>query len=1047
MDIVTESGSDSILFVAEGAGESGTAPFSTEAGIKVLRNSVMVLGLRPHLLELRKSDSEDTISPEHAQLVYDYINEKKIKKVISLGKSATVALFPSIASGPMNKMVNSPLITPTEVTAKVGVMYHPLGVLKSSDPESITDWCGQLDLLLTTRSDVEVRVNKIESDDEFIQLLKYLDSRVTPYLGLDYETNAEDAFNEKHYVTMVGLSVLESDTSASSWHYCPPKKWRPDVLQAYSDFLVKNQKRVWTYNVAFEIKVSWHLTGQYVRLQDAMVLVTLFAKRGSLKNVIRSEFGAMMWEAPVNEFKFKSSEIFKMISKKPELIAASKAGDLDAMMVIPGVADRLEWMLDSYERYEVAECMTHYPYEWGAIPKDLLGAYCARDSGYTVILANKFNTPEMAGAYRIYIRHPWLAAKFEVNGAAWNDVEADELAEDLYAQKLDLLYKLIMSCNIPPEEKMEATDIFNRQLPYTAIRYTPKNREERPYQVVTISDKIEELKRYFNPGSNTAESRNKFWDIYATEDIQLGTVLQLFLEDIELSGNLELLHNAVGGKNFIYTNPPRAVMEVIAGLTGADPKILPVVRDIKRSLSHAMEALEENVGRFAAPIIKFQYQVHKTFFNLDIKDDTTWSFEWKMLFNIFLYKKLDKVHGTNVDGSTGRSSVNVVVGKLHGKPLRGQYYWDDRNLDKTLPMIMSPDFNSLSAATLRWSSGYHTIPAGSPSRRCLTVPTPKHIWVHADYSQAELVILAYLSKDPDMIQSFLDGKDMHRFIASKVFQKAYEDVTSEERRSAKAVGFGLIYGKSVENTAIEVTNGNVERAQALFDAFFMTFPGIKVWMEERKREVDEKGYVTTILGNRLEVDTTAPGNARYRVAVNAPIQCLASTIAGTSIYEFTEACETAGIPSLPVGFIHDALDDITEVDYIIEYLDMLVWKLQDEIYKNLGIPMRIDYEIGIDSFNQCSFSYVKRDGDNLTVELEGTDVSIKGLVDRFRTATTFDVTGFTELDSTTTNHSYEELFTVGKALKAEYGHVITTKKVQVEIFRHPKVMVEHAVTI
>lgn len=328
---------------------------------------------------------------------------------------------------------------------------------------------------------------------------------------------------------------------------------------------------------------------------------------------------------------------------------------------------------------------------------------------------------------------------------------------------------------------------------------------------------------------------------------------------------------------------------------------------------------------------------------------------------------------------------------------------------------------------------HNTIPAGSPARKCLVPPSDYHVIVHVDYSQAELVVLSALSEDPDMIKSFLDGKDMHKFIASKAFQIPYDDVSKEQRRFAKTIGFSIIYGKSVENVAIDITGGDVARAQGLFDSFYNAFPRIKVWMQSKRDEVDTYGYVTTILGNKLAVDTSLPGNGAYRVAINAPIQGLANTIAGTAMYEFSEACEQAGFDTHPIGFTHDAYDDATLVDTIVEYIDLMVFKLQNEVYQKTGIPMRIDYEVGSDSFNMCGYSLVSRVDNLVVIELDGTEEALTKTINVFRKSKRFKVVNVEELKTETETFGYEELMTVGKALKYEWGKTITKKTVKVTL--------------
>lgn len=1036
MDIIKESGFDSVLFVGEGFGEIGSPAFSTESGQKILRDGIKLLGIgiRPYFVEFRKSNDEDIIDNTHIEEFYKYVKVNNISKIFCLGKSITVMLFPSITKSlSITNLVNSALVTPIEIPVKVGVLNHPISILKSADEDALSDWINRLYVLLTEKVEIDLNIKKITSEEEFLNLLKHLNNSKSKFLGLDYETNAVDPFHKDHYITMVGLSELTSDMTANAWYYIPPKIWSESTISKYADFLEQNCNRVWTYNVSFEMKVTWHLTGKYIKLQDAMVLVTMFNKRGSLKNVVRSELGALMWEYPVKEFMSFSEKLFDSAAKLPELIEACKTGNLFLLKESTKTSERLNWMLENYSEEEVIEGLSHYPYIWASVPKELLGVYCAQDAGNTVILANKYYQPHMIAAYNIYICHPYLATKFEVNGIPWKDSEASILAVNVAKIELDLLYNVIKDCDISNEARMEADSIYYRDIPYEVIWYTEKTKQPRSRKVNTQFDKLEELKNIFNPSSNSAESRSKFWNNYGTEEIKLATILLLFLEDIELTGKLPDLYKVLGDKSFLYTNKPNKVLEKILSTTTEKTSS---ANYIKHSLAKATNKLSENTGKFAIDIIKFQYKVHTSFLNLNIEDTSNWTKEWKMLFNMFLYKKHAKMYTANIQGSTGRDSVYQQEKLLHGKPLRGKSYWEVPESEKNNQMVLSVGFNSLAAASLRWTSGFHTISPGSSARRCFIPTNEREVWIHSDMSQAELTVLAYLSQDKGMIQSFIDGRDMHKFIASKVFSKSYDDVTSEERKASKSIGFGIIYGKSIENTAIEITGGNVEKAQGLFDAFFNTFPGIKIWMDSKRDEVDKLGYVTTMFGNILDVDTTAPGNSKYRVACNAPIQCISNTIAGTSMFQFTEACEKLGIKTRPVAFIHDALDDILgDIDDLFDYIDLLVLNLQTNIYNQLGIPMRIDYEVGADSFHLCHIKIKDKNKENIIFELSGEEESLTKMVDKISLLTKFNISEILELKSSTISNSYAEMFTIGKALKENWGKVVTEKVLKITLVK------------
>ena len=106
---------------------------------------------------------------------------------------------------------------------------------------------------------------------------------------------------------------------------------------------------------------------------------------------------------------------------------------------------------------------------------------------------------------------------------------------------------------------------------------------------------------------------------------------------------------------------------------------------------------------------------------------------------------------------------------------------------------------------------------------------------NCDFSALEVCCVAFMSGATKMIEALLDGKDMHRFVASEAFGKPENEITSDERKAAKGITFGLLYGKSVESMAIDITGGDVEKAQHLFDLYFDAFPEIKTWINERHK--------------------------------------------------------------------------------------------------------------------------------------------------------------------------------------------------------------------
>jgi len=152
----------------------------------------------------------------------------------------------------------------------------------------------------------------------------------------------------------------------------------------------------------------------------------------------------------------------------------------------------------------------------------------------------------------------------------------------------------------------------------------------------------------------------------------------------------------------------------------------------------------------------------------------------------------------------------------------------------------------------------------------------------ADYSQIELRIMAHLSADEGLLRAFAAGADIHRATAAEVFGAAPEAVTSDQRRSAKAINFGLIYGMSAFGLArqLGIARG---AAQEYIDLYFSRYPGVLAYMEATRRQAREQGYVETVFGRRLYLPDIKAGNAQRRsaaerTAINAPMQGTAADI-------------------------------------------------------------------------------------------------------------------------------------------------------------------------
>ena len=243
----------------------------------------------------------------------------------------------------------------------------------------------------------------------------------------------------------------------------------------------------------------------------------------------------------------------------------------------------------------------------------------------------------------------------------------------------------------------------------------------------------------------------------------------------------------------------------------------------------------------------------------------------------------------------------------------------------TLPHLINPrtghihtSFNQTITATGRLSSSgpnLQNIPIrgedGKEIRKAF-VPEPGCLFFSADYSQIELRVMAHLSNDPQMIEVFREGKDLHAATAANIYKKPIDEVTRDERTKSKRANFGIIYGITVFGLA-ERLDISRDEAKQLIDGYFATFPEVHDYMEQAKQKARQQGYVTTLFGRRRYLPDINSANATVRGfaernAINAPIQGTAADIIKVAMIRIHNRFKAEGIRSKMILQVHDELN-------------------------------------------------------------------------------------------------------------------------------------------
>lgn len=414
------------------------------------------------------------------------------------------------------------------------------------------------------------------------------------------------------------------------------------------------------------------------------------------------------------------------------------------------------------------------------------------------------------------------------------------------------------------------------------------------------------------------------------------------------------LHSTLWGK-LAETDGQKRVFEAI------EMPLVPVLADIERTgVRIDKQTLADLTHEFGERIDELAEQAHEIAgqpFNLGSPSQIG-----EILFDKMDLPVLRKT-------AKGAPSTNeAVLSELAADHELPKLILDWRSLSKlrstytlTLPERINPhtgrvhtSYHQAGAATGRLSSSdpnLQNIPIRTSEGRRIReafIPKDGHKLLAIDYSQVELRLMAHFSGDESLIEAFKSGQDIHSTTAAEVWGVPLDDVSGDQRRAAKAINFGLIYGISAFGLARNLNIGRAEAAEHI-DTFFARYPGVKAYMDGCKTKAKDNGYVETLYGRRLYLPdiksrNQAARSGAERVAINAPLQGTAADIIKRAMIDIHAWLATDKLPATMIMQVHDEL--VFEVAE--DAADDLAKQISDrmEAAAELAVPLLAEAGIG-----------------------------------------------------------------------------------------------------
>lgn len=840
------------------------------------------------------------------------------------------------------------------------------------------------------------------------------------HMGFDIEASSLDSIGQDFKVSGLGFSDLDGN---GIYVYLKTEEDFKKIASKLKEIVLNHT--LYVFNFTFEgtaIATKLQIHPYQWKVIDTRQTAMVMGKKGSLKSIAHS-MGFPDWEIDNEGIITTLDTVYKLVytktgKKEKSLLLKLRESweEFTNSLINNPIHESLYYQIKQIELlYNEHSIITIedirqnfineaskkiYRMFFDLVPVDIVSKYCIYDAFAAIkihhLLWELMNDEEKKGCGYLN-EHAQLGAAINCTGIGWNVNQAIEL---------DKFYQ---------EEILKSMKgILNNELFQSVL-------DLKTHEIIEInsSTEIEKIKKIFNPNSNHINTRTVFNKVLNQPFAKRVYCLYSLYTELSLTPEKDFLEIK---DQFIYLlredrDPEKMKLikkEKRDFINEGDSKILHIVnmyQDKRRTFlgqKFADMLTYFDLEHMDEPTIIFLYDAFTKIGGIDIDDVTTWTTEFKALYEFRTFKKVYKAYSTYLWGSIGMGEDARLVKKdqiLQVSPPRLTTDWDSiikngKSLNGHVALA-TWNHNVNGADTNRWRSRYHLWPWQCELQDLKTSRYENGLIAHVDYSQMEVRTIAALAGETALLQAYKDGKDIHKFMASKVFNKPEEEILDTERRYSKMLTFSLLYGKTEKGIASDFLGGDIRKAKSLINGFYEGFPEIATFVQHQHQSVESgETSIVSIFGDKISLrprekenhsknkETFSKNeyselNQLKRYSVNYPVQSSASHLAGLGISRVYKESFERNLPIRVFGFTHDAGDFDFDSFYLFDLIDILNRQMELNILTEFNIPVKIDMEIGVTGDNMMEFHIKEKTPEKLVIHAEGSIRALKDIKMRF----------------------------------------------------------------